>query len=145
MLKKSFIKLILINVSWISYFLIFLYSLFVFVNGPQAWYVNPDCLKCISGKSLSPANKKLFTISFILYYWHKRGPTKAISLKAVFIPKLPNNPLASSSLINFDLLFHSRCILIKVLFFRFLYLQILGFYFLHFFDTPSNMTTSFYK
>ena len=38
-----------------------------FVDDPQALYVNPDCLKCISGINLSPANKNLLTISFILY------------------------------------------------------------------------------
>ena len=32
----------------------------------------------------------------------KRGPTKEILLKEVFIPKLLNNPLAFCLLINFD-------------------------------------------
>ena len=41
-------------------------SLF-FVNGSQALYVNPGCLKFISGINLSPANKNLFTMSFNLY------------------------------------------------------------------------------
>ena len=45
----------------------FLDSLFLFLNGPQALYVNPGCLKYISGIKLSPANKILFTLSFILY------------------------------------------------------------------------------
>ena len=32
------------------------------VNGPKALYVNPGCVKCISGINLSPANKSLFTM-----------------------------------------------------------------------------------
>ena len=39
----------------------------LFVNGPQALYVNPYSLKCISGINISPVNKTLFTISFVLY------------------------------------------------------------------------------
>ena len=41
-------------------------SLFL-VNDPQALYVNPGCLNCISGIYLSPANENLLTISFNLY------------------------------------------------------------------------------
>ena len=37
------------------------------INFWQAIYVNPGCLKCISGITFSPANKNLLTISFILY------------------------------------------------------------------------------
>ena len=37
------------------------------VNGSQALYVNPSCLKYISVINLSPVNKNLLTISFILY------------------------------------------------------------------------------
>ena len=44
----------------------YILSLF-FVNGPQALYINPVCLKCSSGMDLSSVNKELFTISFILY------------------------------------------------------------------------------
>ena len=88
----------------------FLYSLYLFfVNDRQALYENPSCLKCILGISLSPAYKKFFTISFILYILllyleNKTGPTKEILLKGVFIPKLLNIPLAFYSLINFDFL-----------------------------------------
>ena len=40
----------------------------LFVNYlPQALYVNPGYLECISGINLSPANKNLLTISFILH------------------------------------------------------------------------------
>ena len=35
-------------------------SLF-YVNGPKALYVNPGCVKCISGINLSPVNKNLLT------------------------------------------------------------------------------------
>ena len=34
-------------------------SFFVFVNDPQALYVNLGCLKCISGINLSLDNKKI--------------------------------------------------------------------------------------
>ena len=37
------------------------------VNGPQAVYVKLGYTKYISGINLSPANKNLFIISFILY------------------------------------------------------------------------------
>ena len=40
----------------------FILSLFL-VNDPEALYVNPDCLKFISGINLSPANKKLFKLN----------------------------------------------------------------------------------
>ena len=33
-----------------------------FLNGPQALYVNPGYLKCISGINLFSADKKLFTV-----------------------------------------------------------------------------------
>ena len=45
----------------------FILSLFL-VNGPEILYANPGCLKCISGMTLSPANKSLFIIAFILYF-----------------------------------------------------------------------------
>ena len=97
------------NISRISCFFKFFYSLFFFVNGPQALYVNLGCLKFISGINLFHANKNLFTISFILnlvltclVLLKEMEPTKGILLKGVFIPKLLNNPLASCSLINFD-------------------------------------------
>ena len=38
------------------------------MNGPQALYVNPGCLKCISNINLSPANKSLLAIAFILQF-----------------------------------------------------------------------------
>ena len=39
----------------------------IFVNGPQALYVNAGCLKCILGINLPPTNKHLLTILLILY------------------------------------------------------------------------------
>ena len=42
--------------------------LFFLINGLQALYINPGCLKCISSANVFPANKSLFTIPFILYY-----------------------------------------------------------------------------
>ena len=44
----------------------FILSLFL-VNAPQALYINPGCLKRISGIHLSRANENLRTISFIFY------------------------------------------------------------------------------
>ena len=38
-------------------------------NGVETLWVNPGCLKCISGVHLSPDNKNLFTILFILYFF----------------------------------------------------------------------------
>ena len=70
------------------------------MNGPQALYVNPGCLKCISGINLSPANKNLFIISFTLYFENKRSCNKGIQLKGVLIPKLLNNPLTLYILIK---------------------------------------------
>ena len=37
------------------------------MNDPQALYVNPGYLNCISGIYLSPANENLLTISVNLY------------------------------------------------------------------------------
>ena len=71
------------------------------MNGTQTRYVNPGCLKWISGINISPSNKNLITISLILHNTgptkDKRGPTKRILLEGVFIPKLLNNSLASCS------------------------------------------------
>ena len=38
------------------------------VHEAQALYVNPGCPKCISGIKVSPVNKNVFVISFILYF-----------------------------------------------------------------------------
>ena len=53
---------------------------------------------------LSPANKNLFTILFILYLQNKIFPNNGILLNEVLIAKLLNNPLASSVLINLNFL-----------------------------------------
>ena len=55
----------------------FILSLFL-VNGPQALHIIPGCLHCICSINLSPANKKAFTIAFILYIEYKVS-TKGIS------------------------------------------------------------------
>ena len=57
-------------------------------------------LKCISGVNLSPANKSLFIISFVIYLENKIEPAEGILVQGVFIPKLLNYPPASCSLIN---------------------------------------------
>ena len=38
------------------------------VNGPQALYASPGCLKCNPVINLSPANENLLTISLILFH-----------------------------------------------------------------------------
>ena len=54
--------------------------------------------------SISPANKKLFTVSIILYIYSKISPDKGILLKGAFDPKLLNNLLASCYLMNLNIL-----------------------------------------
>ena len=43
---------------------IYILSLF-FLNGPEVLFVNPGCLKCISGMNLTSVNKKLFIDSYL--------------------------------------------------------------------------------
>ena len=38
----------------------------LFVNGLQALYINPCCLKYISGMNLSPANKNFLIMLFVV-------------------------------------------------------------------------------
>ena len=109
MFKTSFIQLVLIKYRESAFPLHFsIFSLF-YVSGPQALYVNPSCLKCISGINLFPANKNVLSISIILYLvlscftnnLNKRGRTKGLSLEGCFFSKVLNNPLASCCLIIF--------------------------------------------
>ena len=90
------------------------------MKGPQELYINPGCLKYISGISLSPANKNLFIIPFTLYFYRiafNMGKSLRIGN---FIPvKLPNNPLVSCSLRISTFYYYALNILIKELFFRF--------------------------
>ena len=58
----------------LNFFILYLFL----VNGSQALYGNPGCLKCISGIDTSPANKNLLIISSILHFQNKRGPNKEI-------------------------------------------------------------------
>ena len=78
-------------------------SFYAFVNGPQALYVNPGCIKCISGIHLFHASKFIpemhlrqpgVTLYSFYISKHKRGPIKRNLLADVFIPKLLHNPLA---------------------------------------------------
>ena len=50
------------------------------VNGTQVLHVNPVCLKCFSGKNVSPATKNVFTFSFILYLQNKIQPDSRVLL-----------------------------------------------------------------
>ena len=43
----------------------------------------------------SPANKNMFTVSFILHFQNKRGSTKGVRLKEIFFSKQINNLPAS--------------------------------------------------
>ena len=71
------------------------------VKGLKVLLVNPGYLKFIPGINLSLANEKLFTISFILYLCEIL-PIRGIMLKGEL--DLNNNPLASCSLINLNIL-----------------------------------------
>ena len=51
---------------------------------------------------LSPANKNILIILFIIYLRNDLLVNMGIWLTGVFIPRLLNNPLASFSLINLD-------------------------------------------
>ena len=78
------------------------------MNAPQTLYVNPSCLKCISGTNLSPANKNLFTITFTLQFFKKifaiAKSLRISTFNHYFPANLFNNSLASCSLINIDFL-----------------------------------------
>ena len=54
--------------------------------------------------TLCPPNNNLLTISFTLYIQNKISPNRVLLLKRVCSPKLLNDPLTSSSLINLDFL-----------------------------------------
>ena len=70
----------------------------------QALWINPGYPEFIPGINFSLTNKNLFTISIILYFQKKILLNAGILPKVVFNPKLLNNPLATCSLINLDLL-----------------------------------------
>ena len=79
----------------------FILSLFL-VNSTAVLYPNLGCLKCICGMHFSPAYKTMFTIAFILYFWKTIVAVGKSRRVGTFIPaNLLNNPLNSSSLINF--------------------------------------------
>ena len=76
--QSSFMRIFQISVNWknvssihlekvIYNFPNFFNVFFVFVNVPHGLYVNMGCLECISGMDLSPTNKKLFILLFILF------------------------------------------------------------------------------
>ena len=72
MLKTSFTLFVLINISQISCFFNFFYSLFTFSKWTTSLYVNPDCLKFISGINLS--------LYIILCFFKKENQTKEFDL-----------------------------------------------------------------
>ena len=132
-LKTTFILFVLINTSPVS--LKFCILSLIFVNGPQALYINPGCLKWISGINISPVNKKL--LNYFIHFLYGinlsipcQYPTKEILFKR-FISKLINNPQESNNPI-------------KALFLRISSLKILDFYFLYFSYTSNNITILFY-
>ena len=134
----------MINISWIScFFKFFIFPLFL-ENVPQALYVNPGCLQCSSRKNLSSSNTHLFVISFILYSYNKRGPTKGIWRRWIS-PKLLINPLASCSFLNFDFLQSHTAHFDKDIIFPFFVFTTLNFHFLYFFCTSNNAITLSYK
>ena len=62
-LSSSFWKIYRGSPVFLSFYILSL----LLVNGPDVLHVNPCYRKCVSGINISPSNKKLFTISFILY------------------------------------------------------------------------------
>lgn len=109
MLKTGLVQFILVDISGILCFFEFFYHFFIFVNGLQALYVNPNCLKGISGMNLSSSNKNLFLMLFIFIHFKQISPNNGILLKEVLIPNWLKNPLTSCSLINFYfLLLHAE-------------------------------------
>ena len=88
---------------WVSSVSLNFYILsLIFVNGPQALCVNTGCIICISGMNVSPANKKLPIITFVLYILSKNYQTIMVSCSKRFclIPYWMNSLLASCSLRN---------------------------------------------
>ena len=76
------------------------------MNGTQALYGNPSYFKWISGINLSPANKRLFTISFGLYaIWIKTKCHLIMDFfNGVLRHRLLNNSFPCCSFINLDFL-----------------------------------------
>ena len=95
MLKTGLVQFILVDISGILCFFEFFYHFFIFVNGLQALYVNPNCLKGISGMNLSSSNKNLFLMLFIFIHFKQISPNNGILLKEVLIPNWLKNPLTS--------------------------------------------------
>ena len=88
----------MINKSWIWSFFKFWNSFFVLSNSLQEKvYVNPGCLKCILGMNLSPANKNLLIILFIIIYFNKSCVFKLSSLSIIIV----NIPINRTGFWNF--------------------------------------------
>ena len=97
----------------------------------------------IFGVNLSPANKKFFSISIILYLLltclillKQKRPTKGNLPEGILIPELLNNPLASYSLKDFYFLLRHTSYFDKSIILPFFVLTTFGFllyvFFLHF-------------
>ena len=78
--------------------------------------------KCISSINLSPPNKSLFTISFILYNQNKTSSNNGTLLNGVLRPRLLNIHCASCFFINIVSLhphtshFHNNIVLPSLVF-----------------------------
>ena len=78
---------------------------FIFVNGPEALYLNSGCLRCVSGMIVSPVNTNLIIITFIFYSLKtKYHPIIVSFLKDALTLNWLNSPLASGFFINLDFL-----------------------------------------
>ena len=94
----------------------FILSLFL-VKGAQALYVNPGCIKCISGINLSLLIKVVY---YCIHFIVLKQVFKLLRI-GTFIPvNLLNNPLASCSLINFGFWLSHTAHFDKDLFWKFL-------------------------
>ena len=122
------------------------FSLFFFVNIPQALqisasYLSFGCLSspCILGMNLSPADRNLFIILFILYSQNKTEPNMGILLKDAFVLEPLNNHLPSCSLTNFDFLLPQMA-QFDISNFRFFSWQPLGFACCFFYTSNNKIT-----
>ena len=100
MSKTIFVQFVLIDVCGVSRFFEYFCSFFVFVKGQhKVLYVNSGCFRCISGINLSPANKTLLFVVFIVFIFSEK-----IHNHDFWISNHLNSLFFSCSSINLDFL-----------------------------------------
>ena len=98
-MKTGPICFILMNIWSVSSFLKLLHSCFGFCEWSKSTIHRSGCLKCISDMKVSPPNRKLLIILFIVIHF-KISPSNSIFIKVVVIPHWLKILLVSCSLIN---------------------------------------------